>query len=207
MDVVLASASPRRLALLIAAGLQVRVEVIAIDETPLPAEQPRDVVLRLASAKARAASPTDTLVVAADTEVVFGGKVLGKPKDARHAVEMLSALSGHAHTVMTGFCARRGATERMGLVETLVQFRRISADEIERYVASGDAHDKAGAYGIQGAGGFLVEQLHGSYTNVVGLPLAEVLIALRDLAATNFVDSIQTIPAEIAASTADTKKS
>jgi septum formation protein len=121
----------------------------------------------------------DELVVAADTCVVLDGGLLEKPRDADDARRMLRALAGRTHEVITGFCVRRGGKHREGAVHTRVGFRSLSHEEIERYLDSGEPFDKAGAYGIQGAGGALVDKIDGSYTNVVGLPLSEVLAAIE----------------------------
>lgn len=182
MKVVLASQSPRRLALLRAAGLDVEVAVANLDERPKPSEPPAELVARLAREKAGAIGRTDVLVVAADTEVVCDGAVLGKPADAAAAHAMLSSLAGRAHDVMTGFCVRCGGEVRVAVIRTAVWFRPLAADEIAAYVATGEPFDKAGGYGIQGAGGALVDRIEGSYTNVVGLPLREVLTAIREIA-------------------------
>jgi septum formation protein len=177
--VTLASASPRRQALLQAAGVPLAVHPAHIDETPAAGEAPRDLVIRLARAKAAAVQ--GALVLAADTEVVLDGAVLGKPRDAAQARAMLAGLAGRAHDVLTGYCVRGRGGERAAVVATRVVFRALTPEEIAAYVATGEPLDKAGAYGIQGAGGFLVDRLEGSYTNVVGLPLAEVLQALDEV--------------------------
>lgn len=119
------------------------------------------------------------LVLAADTSVVFGGRALGKPADEREACAMLRTLSGEAHEVITAVqLLGPGGSDRLA-VRTVVRFRVLAEEEIRRYVATGEPMDKAGAYGIQGGGAAFVESIFGSYTNVVGLPLAETLAALR----------------------------
>ena len=120
--------------------------------------------------------------LAADTLVVLGERVLGKPQDAQEARQMLQALSGTTHRVITGVVVRQGLRHRAFAVSTTVSFRPLTADEVGRYVASGEPFDKAGGYGIQGEGAALVHQVHGSFTNVIGLPLAETLAALDALA-------------------------
>lgn len=115
----------------------------------------------------------------ADTVVFLDGEPLNKPEDDAHAKAMLTRLSGRAHDVVTAFCLRRGVREHTEAVSTRVWFRTLRELEIDHYVATGEPRDKAGAYGIQGEGGALVDRLEGSYTNVVGLPLAEVLRALE----------------------------
>jgi septum formation protein len=181
--ILLASASPRRRELLARAGLAIEVLPADVDESQLPDEAAGPMAERLALAKAEAiaAEHPSRLVVAADTVVVRDGAVLGKPRDTSEAVAMLASLSGREHEVITGFAVLGidGATS--AAVSTRVRFRSLSAEVIEAYVATGEPMDKAGAYGIQGIGAKLVRSISGSYTNVVGLPLVEVLeaIALR----------------------------
>lgn len=182
MQVLLASRSPRRRWLLESAGLSVEVVPADVDESAAPTETPRELAGRLAGAKAWAAQPPlGQLVVAADTVVALHGTVLGKPADDGEAVSMLRRLSGRAHEVLTGYCVRRGADERRGVVQTEVWFRELTDAEIERYVQTGEAADKAGAYGIQGDAAAFVDRVVGSLTSVIGLPLTEVLRALREL--------------------------
>ncbi len=183
MRIVLASASPRRLQLLQGCAFDVEVRAPGVDEAKLPGEAPAAMVQRLAHAKAGAVDVDDrAVVVAADTTVVLDGRALEKPDGAADAVSMLTRLSGRAHDVLTGFCVRGPRGERVGLVRTEVRFRPLSAAEIEAYVATGEPLDKAGAYGIQGRGGALVDAVFGSYPNVVGLPVAEVVAAVREVA-------------------------
>jgi len=181
VKLVLASASPRRLQLLRACGYDVVVSPAHLDETQLPGEPPAVMVERLARAKAVAIAASD-LVVAADTTVVLGADALAKPTDDADAARMLERLSGQTHEVITGWCVRKNAAVRSGIVSTRVTFRRLTAREIAAYVATGEPLDKAGAYGIQGAGGALVDGVEGSYPNVVGLPMAEVIAAIVELA-------------------------
>jgi len=176
VDVVLASASPRRLELVRRLGVEPQVSAADVDESPRPGEAPASTVARLAAAKARAVSaPDGALVVAADTEVVLDGAVLGKPSDAGEAAAMLRSLSGRSHLVLTGVHVRRGDREASAVEETVVTFRPLDDDEVAAYVAGTEPYDKAGGYGIQGAGGAFVERIEGSDTNVVGLPLATVV--------------------------------
>jgi septum formation protein len=172
---VLASASPRRRELLASLGVTFTVQVPEIDETPREDEHPRTLAERLATEKAAAlpAEP-DTTVIAADTLVVLGGIVLGKPGNAAQAAEMLSSLSGQRHEVITGVCVRRMDRCVVFSVSTEVLFRTLSRTEIEAYIASGCPMDKAGAYAIQGGASHMVRAITGSYTNVVGLPLCEL---------------------------------
>jgi septum formation protein len=146
---------------------------------------PAEAVIGRALAKALWASGRHPgrWVLGADTEVVLEGEVLGKPGDAAHARRMLGRLSGRAHEVLTGFALVNGENRRTACVRTLVSFRPLDEAAVARYVESGEPMDKAGAYAIQGRGGGLVDRVEGSYTNVVGLPVPEVLEALRDLGA------------------------
>ncbi|MDZ7642537.1 MAG: Maf family protein [Desulfurivibrio sp.] len=184
---VLASASPRRRELLAGLGLEFTVRPAAIDETPAPGELPPPFVGRLAAAKARAvagqlpvAKSAAAWVLAADTVVVLGREIMGKPRDREEAAEMLARLGNSSHRVLTAYClhCRLTAAEEAAVVSTEVDFGPLSPELIAAYVASGEPLDKAGAYGIQGLGGVLVRQLRGSYSNVVGLPLNEVVAAL-----------------------------
>ncbi|MBI1947378.1 MAG: septum formation inhibitor Maf [Deltaproteobacteria bacterium] len=180
MRVLLASRSPRRRELLLAAGLHVEVCPPEVDEAPRDGEPAAAMVLRLAIEKASTVQSSET-VVAADTAVVLDGLALGKPLDLEDAAAMLTRLSGRQHEVLTGFCVRRGRERLATVVKTEVWFRALSPPEIFGYVSTGEPLDKAGAYGIQGLGGALIDRLNGSYTNVVGLPLAEVLAAIREV--------------------------
>lgn len=181
---ILASASPRRLALLAQVGLVPdTVAPVEIDESPLPRELPRACALRLADAKAGAAwaAPDDDVVLAADTVVAVGRRLLGKPADAAEAARFLALLSGRRHRVVTAVAVRRGARAWSRAVETAVRFRRLEAGDIEAYLASREWEGKAGGYAIQGRAGGFVPWIGGSYSNVVGLPLVETL-ALLDAA-------------------------
>jgi len=183
---VLASASPRRRALLAEAGLRFEIRPAEIDETPVPGESPTELVERLAREKALAVARTlparpgrqvlgsDTIVVAPD------GAVLGKPRDADHAVEQLSQLVGHWHRVMTAIAvARSGGDDlRSQVVVTRVRMRAAGRDELVDYVAVGESFDKAGGYAIQGEGRRFVVGLEGSRSNVIGLPIEETLALL-----------------------------
>jgi len=174
---ILASASPRRRELLASLGVDFRVIVPEVDETPLPGEKPRAFAERLAEEKACAVD-AEGILIAADTIVVQGDAILGKPTDITHACEMLSGLSGKAHEVVTGVCVKSSARIVVFSVVTKVIFRDLNQTEIDAYVASGDPMDKAGAYAIQGGAAHMVRSINGSYTNVVGLPLCELHEAL-----------------------------
>lgn len=173
---ILASASPRRAELLRSAGVVFDVAVAGVDEAVRRGEAPRAYVRRVAREKA-AAVPGHA-VLAADTTVAIRWEILGKPADDLEAAAMLRRLSGRAHRVYTAVALRHGAQTFELLVATQVRFRELSDHDIALYLARGEALDKAGAYGIQGAGGALVADVRGSYTNVVGLPLAETLALL-----------------------------
>lgn len=184
MDLILASASPRRAALLSAAGIPFRVEAVDVDETPWPGEAPAAYVERLAIEKARAIVCRDpgTLVLAADTTVVVEEQILGKPADDRDAARMLELLSGREHEVLTGVALRRGAELLTHVERSEVRFLQLRPDEVAWYVSTGEPHDKAGGYAIQGLGSRFVEHIRGSYSNIVGLPVAQVYLLLRRLA-------------------------
>ncbi len=173
----LASASPRRRELLEQLGFRLEVRPARTDESPLPSEPPRDYVLRVAVEKARAVA--GEAVLAADTAVVLGTEILGKPRDPADAKRMLRALSGRTHDVLTGVCVRRDGLERTAVVDAEVRLDPLTEDQIDWYVATGEPLDKAGAYAIQGLAGAFVRELRGSVSNVVGLPLAETLGLLR----------------------------
>ncbi|MCP3141209.1 Maf family protein [Pyxidicoccus xibeiensis] len=177
---VLASASPRRRELLSQLGLTFTVSAADIDETPHPGELPEAYVLRLARQKARAVAARHPAawVLAADTTVVLGPELLGKPRDAEEARAMLSRLSGRTHEVHTGV-ALAGRHDEALVVRTRVTFRNLSPGEIAWYAGTGEPLDKAGAYAVQGRGGFLVAAVDGSPTNVIGLPLGETLALLE----------------------------
>jgi len=176
----LASQSPRRRELLAGLGIALEVRPAETDESVLPGEPPRAYVARVAREKARAVP--GEVVLAADTAVVLGEVILGKPCDGADAARMLRALSGTAHEVLTGVCVRRNGPgapeEREALVSTAVRFRALSEREIAWYVSTGEPLDKAGAYALQGAGGVLVEAVTGSVSGVVGLPLVESVALL-----------------------------
>jgi septum formation protein len=182
---VLASASPRRLDLLAQVGVAPdRVDPADIDETPLRDETPRRHALRLAVEKARAVAPRSpgAIVLAADTVVAVGRRILPKAETPEQAAYCLKLLSGRNHKVLTGVAAiAPDGREASRLVETRVQFKHLSDQEVADYLAGGEWNGKAGGYGVQGvAGGFIID-LHGSYTSVVGLPLYETLNLLTGL--------------------------
>jgi len=185
--IVLASASPRRVELLQSAGIPVSVRPSGIDEVLLPNEAPEDHAMRLARDKARdvAKLGNGQYFIGADTIVVSEDEIMGKPQDAADAERMLRKLSGKAHLVITGFSVIDSISnaEITAAVKTLVYFKELRDDEIHTYIASGCPFDKAGAYAIQGDAAHMIRKIDGSYTNVVGLPLCEVVEALRTLGA------------------------
>ncbi len=182
LTLILASASPRRAELLSAAGFRFSVSPVEVDERPLDDEPPRDYVLRVAREKARAcAAPADAVVLAADTTVIVDGRILGKPEDAADAARMLRLLSGRVHQVLTGVTLRRGGTEASAVESTAVTFDRMTEDEIAWYAATPEPADKAGAYAVQGLASRFVLRIDGSYSNVVGLPVATVRRLLAEL--------------------------
>ena len=175
MKLVLASRSPRRAELLTAAAVAFTVRAADVDETPLDGERPADYVVRVARDKALAIPrQPDEVVLAADTTVVLDSEIFGKPADAAAATRMLAALAGRRHEVITGVCLIRGSEVLTDWTSTAVWFGPMSPGEIEEYVASGEPMDKAGAYAIQGLASRYIERIDGSYSNVVGLPVALV---------------------------------
>jgi septum formation protein len=182
-SLILASQSPRRQDLLRDLGIPFRVEPAAVAEVPRPGESPLFFSKRMAQEKARAVSlrfPEDW-VLGADTVVSLGRRIFGKPDSPREAKKFLETLSDKPHLVFTGFCLVNQSLKKAvaGSVGTRVIFKRLSRREIDWYLRTGEPLDKAGAYAIQGRGAFLVREIKGSYTNVVGLPMTEVLEALE----------------------------
>jgi septum formation protein len=186
-DLILASASPRRRELLQNLGLVLAIEPVDIDEATRDGEPVRDYVARMAAEKCDAAAlrrgGTELAVLAADTIVSIGNEILGKACDEMQASAMLQRLAGHRHEVLTAYRIRLGERMVERLVTTFVVFRSIDAKEVAAYLASGEWRGKAGAYAIQGIAGCFVTDLRGSFTNVVGLPVAEVIADLRAIEA------------------------
>jgi septum formation protein len=182
---VLASASPRRLALLRQVGLEPdHVEPAALDETPHPKETPRELAKRLAAAKAQGVARIhpEAFVLAADTVVSLGRRVLPKVETDDEGRACLALLSGRAHRVLTAVCvAAPGGRQAARLVESRVRFKRLTDADLASYLASGEGRGKAGGYAIQGRAGAFVTELQGSYSGVVGLPLYETLNLLQGL--------------------------
>lgn len=182
---VLASASPRRADLLRAAGFDFDVQPAEADETVHAGETPAEYVRRVAEAKARAviAAAGGRIVIAADTTVVVDDEILGKPADAADAARMLRLLSGRWHQVATGVTVVRGPALLTRVEVTGVQFAPLTEEEIAWYVESGEPRDKAGAYAVQGLASRFVTRIDGSYSNVVGLPVALVYAMVGELEA------------------------
>ena len=178
LQLYLASTSPRRREILQSLGVNFEIAKVETDESPLQGESAEELVLRLAIAKADGAAGAD-LVLGSDTVVVLDDRILGKPTDADDAIEMLLALSGRSHRVLTGVALKTPQGTRTVLSTTDVRFREIGRDEAIRYWQSGEPSDKAGSYGIQGLGGMFVESISGSYSGVMGLPVFETVELLR----------------------------
>jgi septum formation protein len=181
---VLGSASPRRRELLELAGFTVEIVPTAIDESVLVDESADAYLERIVASKLRACRErvgSERTVIVADTTVIRDRSILGKPESDAHAREMVTSLAGRRHVVATRFAIQRGGDIVSETVETTVEFRLLTTLEVADYVATGEGRDKAGSYAIQGRGAAFVRRIEGSYTNVVGLPLSEVVEALRRL--------------------------
>jgi septum formation protein len=176
VKLVLCSASPRRRELLQGVGVSFSVAPAHIDESQKPGESPREYVERMAREKAAAGARSGQVALAADTIVLVGDEVLGKPRDRSDAERMLSKLSGIEHRVITAVCV----PPRVRAVETAVRFAPLTPAQVRWLAASGDGDDKAGAYAVQGLAGAFIERIDGSFTNVVGLPLLETLQMLAE---------------------------
>ena len=217
VQLVLASQSPRRKELLERIGFTIRTIPADVDEATREGEIPMEYVKRLARQKVLAvverlqtttsnladssqmnqgsgilASQKDALtrwVVGADTVVVLEGELLGKPTDQDHAFDMLQRLSGREHKVITGFCIFDLLKNKEGLqaVVSTVRFKRLARPEIEKYLGTGESLDKAGAYAVQGIGAYMIDSIQGSYTNVVGLPLCQMMEMLEEMGATDIL--------------------
>jgi septum formation protein len=182
--ILLASASPRRAELLRSAGFTFEVAPADVDETPQVGEPPRDYALRVATAKAIAAAANcrpAMVVLAADTVVVVGDQILGKPADAADSKRMLSLLSGADHTVLTAVVLSKDGRQVTAVAETRVHFVPLSEAEVDWYISTGEPEGKAGAYAIQGHAARFVDWIEGSWSNVVGLPIATVYRLIKEL--------------------------
>ncbi|MER3447242.1 MAG: septum formation inhibitor Maf [Blastocatellia bacterium] len=191
--IILASSSPRRKELLEKLGLKFDTIPSLIDEIPLPGESPEDFALRVSAEKALSVSRNlgdDSVVIGADTIVVIEGEILGKPKDEKEAMAMLEKISGKEHRVITGFSIIKPKADILyrKFAESRVKIKILAPWEIEGYIKTGEPMDKAGAYGAQGIGAFMIEEIHGSYTNVVGLSLAQVVDVLTRLGVLKLFD-------------------
>ena len=184
---ILASASPRRSELLTSAGFRFSIEPADVDESPLAGENPELYVLRVARDKARTVAErcrkSAAVILAADTTVAVAGEILAKPENDLDAIRMLRMLSGVVHDVFTGVVVRAGERELSEVAHTRVRLLPITMDEILWYIESGEPMGKAGAYGIQGRAARFVDWIEGSWSNVVGLPVATVYRLLKDLGA------------------------
>lgn len=180
MRLVLASASPRRRDLLAQIGYQpARIAPADIDETPHPGERPRDFAHRMAVEKAQAtAQVPNEIVLSGDTVVAAGPRILGKPADEAQARIFLRLLSGRRHQVITSVAVKTAQTTRLRLVTSTVRFLPLSTNQIDAYLASGEWHGKAGGYAIQGAASAFIPWIRGSFSAIVGLPLAETATLL-----------------------------
>ncbi|MGH7889877.1 MAG: Maf family protein [Thermodesulfobacteriota bacterium] len=186
MPLILASSSPRRKELLERLGIEFEVIPSLIDEVHHAGESPEDFTLRVSSDKAlyvAAGLNSDSVVIGADTIVVIDGEILGKPRDAEDAKSMLGKISGREHRVITGFSIVKPKDQILHRehVESRVKIKTLAPWEIEGYIKTREPMDKAGAYGAQGIGAFMIEQIQGSYTNVVGLPLSQMVDVLTRL--------------------------
>ena len=182
MDIILASASPRRQELLQRMGLDFIIRTAPHDETMNLLSTPSDEVARVSRLKAQAVYPLcheDDIIVAADTIVVCDGRIMGKPRSENDAFSMLRRLSGREHQVMTGLTVAQGDNTETVTVTTTLRFRPLSDTEIRNYIATGEPMDKAGAYGIQGIASMFVVGLDGDYYNVMGLPVCTLTLMLR----------------------------
>ncbi len=183
MNIILASQSPRRKELLERMGLHFSVKTAPHDETMDPKKEAQAEVRRVSALKAEAVRKLCTdgdLIIAADTVVVLQGKVMGKPASCEEAFQMLRALSGQEHQVITGLCVSASNKCQSTSVTTSLRFRPLSEAEIRAYIATGEPMDKAGAYGIQGLAAMFVQELHGDYYNVMGLPVCTLAGMLRE---------------------------
>jgi septum formation protein len=187
---ILASASPRRQELLHSAGLKFKVIPAHVNEDYREGESPREHVQRLAHNKVLAIAEKypDAWVLGADTIVVIDDMILGKPKSKAQAKGMLERLSGRVHKVFTGFTIACVAakTYKTKAIQSAVQFKVITPEEMDWYVSCDEPYDKAGGYAVQGKGAYFIKSIRGSYTNVIGLPLCEVLEELKKLGSINF---------------------
>lgn len=179
---ILASSSSRRHSLLNKLGIDYSVAVPSIDETPILGELPEEYVLRIAQSKARAVSISETpnsLILAADTAISYLGTIIGKPENNEDAKRILQMLTGKEHEVLTGLCCKTQKADFKRVIGSKVKLKMLSDEEINTYCATQEPYDKAGAYAIQGDAARFIEYVSGSYSNVVGLPLLELVELLN----------------------------
>jgi len=184
---ILASSSPRRKELLQNLGIPFKIHPSNIEEKAVNVDEFEEFALNMATEKAKCVYDKlkDGWILGADTIVVIDGKLFGKPRNYQDAKNMLNVLSGREHTVITGFCIidPSGEISHSESVTSKVNIRKLSEEEIDAYLATKEPFDKAGAYAVQGIGAFMIKSINGSYTNVVGLPLCEVIVALKKIKA------------------------
>ncbi|MDD4357311.1 MAG: Maf family protein [Smithellaceae bacterium] len=187
---ILASASPRRKELLHSVGLKFKIIESDVDESYIAGESPQSHVRRLSRAKAAAIAKQNpkALVLGADTIVVIDDLILGKPKNKKQAREMMQRLNDRRHIVFTGFTIARAFSglSKTRVIRSAVRFKKISAEEMDWYANCSEPYDKAGGYAVQGMGAYFIKAIHGSYTNVIGLPLCETLEELQKIRAVQF---------------------
>ena len=192
---MLASSSPRRISLL--SETKIEFEVVSpdswIEEEFHKVGNPEEVAMKIAKAKALSVFEIfpESVVLAADTIVVKDEKIIGKPKDLEDAFKIISALSGKQHLVITGFAVISSKYQKVYKVVTKVKFRKLNPIEISEYIAEDESLDKAGAYAIQGKGCFLVDKINGSYTNVIGFPLKEIIKVLKEFGIIQNLDKVE----------------
>lgn len=190
----MASESPRRRRLLRQVGIEIEVLPAEVDEVPVKGRNPEEETVRLAVGKAvftGSKLPVGRWVLAADTLVVVGDTILGKPVDEQDAVRMIKMIAGKTHRVITGWCILKSPDEivKKSFVESKVRIKNMDEDTVKAYVKTGEPMDKAGSYAVQGVGAFMVKSIEGSYTNVVGLPLCEVVEALEEVGAARMFEN------------------
>jgi len=179
--IILASQSPRRKKILEQIGLDFKVVISDFDETKIRFKTPQEMVEKLSLGKAKtiAKKYPNSIIIGADTTVIFKSEIIGKPKSKEDAVRILRLLSGNTHEIVTGFTVLKGNKSITKHVTSRVKFKKLTEDEIKAYVATGEPMDKAGGYGIQEKGGLFMENIQGDYFNVVGLPIFAVAKALK----------------------------
>jgi septum formation protein len=180
--IILASKSPRRKSILEQVGLKFSIVASDFDETKIKFKTPQEMVEKLSFEKAKivAAKYPKTVIIGADTTVIFKKEIIGKPKSKQDAIRILKLLSGNTHEIVTGFTVMEGKKSITGHIVSKAKFKKLSDAEIRAYVATNEPMDKAGGYGIQDKGGLFIESITGDYFNVVGLPIFAVSKALKE---------------------------